>query len=220
MNPLVAQSSVLVGVVGIVAFAIQQSLQLIDPLVEAYIGWYKARRTERKKLPLPNAMSDAEFKKSVMGAIAFGLGTAVSATTNIRILESLFISPEAFAIWPRAGIDSLRVVFDIVVSGFVIGAGTDGVNTLLKYAGYTKDARGLAAGASPTPARLAPAGAVAAPIGQTVRAANVPGLDYPVAYVGVQGNISVYCDSDALGGQGLALAQALLGRVTSAPAGF
>ena len=83
MDEFATRSGLLVAVVAITGFAIQQLLQLADPFVEAFIGFYKTRRRRNGRLPLPNAMSEAEFKKSVMGTVAFGIGVAIAANTNI-----------------------------------------------------------------------------------------------------------------------------------------
>jgi hypothetical protein len=112
------------ALVSIVGFAIQQALQGLDAFVSAGIDVIKARR---KDGTLPGHLTDADFKKSVMAVFAFlvGLG-AVSAVPQLRLLQYV-------------GIDNQ--VLDTLLSALVLGAGTEGANTVLKYFGYVKDAR-------------------------------------------------------------------------------
>src|SRR5579862_7524874 len=184
------------GLVSVTGFAIQQLLQLLDPLVEGAIGRYKARRQRSGRLALPNNMSEAEFKKSVMTAAAFGAGLLVSGFGHLRVLALLAGSgAETTALLASATAASF---FDVLISGFVLGAGTDGVNTLLKYVGYVKDARGAAALTAATP-----------PTAPPLRQVGTGTLPYAVA--GTSGKISVRAEP-GLGGQGRDLAMKLLAR--------
>jgi hypothetical protein len=221
MNEFATRSGLLVAVVAITGFAIQQLLQLADPFVEAFIGFFKSWRTRKGELPLPNSMSEAEFKKSVMGYVAFGIGVAIAATTNIRLLGLLSVQTGTFSFGAATGAVSVQSVLDVIVSGFVIGAGTDGVNTLLKYIGYIKDARGLAV-TNPQPQSPAPGAGQIARLGgpSSDQIAALDGsvssrFDVPATQVGVIGNVTVHYDQQALGASGLALAQQLLTRVSA-----
>jgi len=116
------------AIVFITGFAIQQALQLLDPFITAGILKYKNRRPNKDLL---GGMADADFKKTIMAFLSFSLGAATAALTGVRLLK--------FAIDIKSGF--LGAAGDFVVTALVIGAGTEGMNTLLKYFGYVKDAR-------------------------------------------------------------------------------
>lgn len=86
-------------------FAIQQLLEVLDPLIIKLIG-------------------DGD-KKLILGIVSFVCGLALAFGTGLRVLEPLGV--------PNAGIG------DIIVTGLVISAGTEGINSILKFLGYTKE---------------------------------------------------------------------------------
>jgi hypothetical protein len=86
-------------------FAVQQLLEVLDPLIIKIIG-----------------QAD---KKLVLGIVAFVLGLVLAFGTGLRVLEPLGVA--------NAGI------WDTIVTGLVISAGTEGINSILKFLGYTKE---------------------------------------------------------------------------------
>ena len=113
-----------IAVVFIAGFAIQQALQILDPFVIVALGCFKRWRPEQH---LPGGMTDADFKKTVMSFLSFALGVVTVLLTGIRLLKLL--RPE------YSGLG------DILVTGLVLGTGTEAVNTVLKFLGYLKDAQ-------------------------------------------------------------------------------
>ncbi|MBN1322680.1 MAG: hypothetical protein JW986_01585 [Methanotrichaceae archaeon] len=96
-----------VAPVMIAGIAIQQILEILDPLVVKIIG--------------------EEDKKMVMGLIALVAGLAVSFGLGMRVLQPLgIVVPDGL---------------DMLVSAMVIGAGTEGFNSLLKYIDYAKEGK-------------------------------------------------------------------------------
>jgi len=86
-------------------FAVQQLLEVLDPLIIKIIG-----------------QAD---KKLVLGIAAFVLGLALAFGTGLHVLEPLGVA--------NAGI------WDTIVTGLVISAGTEGINSVLKFLGYSKE---------------------------------------------------------------------------------
>jgi len=86
-------------------FAVQQLLEVLDPLIIKIIG--KAD------------------KKLVLGIVAFVFGLGLAFGTGLRVLQPLGVA--------NAGI------WDAIVTGLVISAGTEGINSILKFLGYTKE---------------------------------------------------------------------------------
>lgn len=113
-----------IAVVFIAGFAIQQALQILDPLVN-----YALSRIKEWKSTIfsTGGMADGDFKKAVMAALAFSLGTAAVHLTGIKLLA--LVNPD------------YKGTGDILISGLVLGTGTEAVNTVLKYAGYLKEAQ-------------------------------------------------------------------------------
>lgn len=124
-NP--GQYAEVIGVVLLTGFAIQQALQILDFPVSLGVGWYLLKHK------LPATVSAADFKKVIMTAIAFAIAGAVVCLWDIRTL--IYIDPPKFKNY---------LLGDRIITAFVLSAGTEGVNTLIKYFGYVKDARGLA----------------------------------------------------------------------------
>lgn len=109
-------TSVVVGALGpafAAGFAVQQLLEIVDPVVTATIGWLR--------LP-PTA------KKPIMGAISLLIGLGISIGCGIHVIQSLQSSTTA-------------VPGDAFVSGVIISAGTEGMNSIMKFLGYAKDAK-------------------------------------------------------------------------------
>ena len=86
-------------------FAIQQLLEILDPLIIKIIG-----------------QAD---KKLVLGIVAFIVGLVLAFGAGLSILEPLGVA--------NAGI------WDTIITGLVISAGTEGINSILKFLGYTKE---------------------------------------------------------------------------------
>jgi hypothetical protein len=118
---------VVVAVVFISGFAIQQALQILDPVIVGGIAAYKKRRLDSGKPALPGGMADADFKKAVMALLSFLLGLGTVGLTGIRLLAYIDRA------WGGFG--------DILVTSLVVGSGTDAANTVLKFLGYVKDAQ-------------------------------------------------------------------------------
>lgn len=91
-------------------FAVQQLLEIVDNVFSL----------DKKMTPAT--------KGWVMGLISLGLGFALAYPTHgIRILAAL--SSAQFPEW-----------MNVFVSALVISAGTEGFNSIMKFAGYKKDA--------------------------------------------------------------------------------
>ena len=97
--------------VSIAGFAIQQGLQIIDPLVILL-----ARI-------LPGNADEPTKKRHLMVLFSLACGIIASAIGNIRI-----------------GLSSC-VFVDVLITALVLGAGTEGANSLQKYVSYAKEAK-------------------------------------------------------------------------------
>jgi hypothetical protein len=93
------------GPVFAAGFAVQQLLEVLDPLIVKIIG---------------NA-----DKKLILGIVAFVFGLILAFGTGLCILEPLGVA--------NAGL------WDTIVTGLAISAGTEGVNSILKFMGYSKE---------------------------------------------------------------------------------
>ena len=86
-------------------FAIQQLLEILDPLIIKIIG-----------------QAD---KKLVLGIVAFIVGLVLAFGAGLSILEPLGVADTG--------------IWDTIITGLVISAGTEGINSILKFLGYTKE---------------------------------------------------------------------------------
>jgi len=115
--------SKILAIVALAGFAIQQVLELLNPIVSLKIRKYIAGRTATNAV-----LSETELKKWCMALLALLLGAGTVAVTKISLMK--FIEPS----WERS-------LGDLLVTAFVLGAGTEGLNTLTKYFGYVKEGR-------------------------------------------------------------------------------
>jgi uncharacterized protein YjdB len=101
-----------IAVTTLVGFAIQQSLQIIDPVVDL---------VSSKWIPSPTI-----WKKTIMGALAVIFGVLVTFKCNIDLFTFVGFSATGFG---------------KILSAVVFSAGTEGANSIQKYLGYAKDAK-------------------------------------------------------------------------------
>ncbi len=113
-----------IAVVFIAGFAIQQVLQIFDPLVIYVTRCCKESKCTKNLL---GATTDGDLKKALMALLSFILGTITALLTGIRLLA--LVKPEYSGLC------------DTFVTGLVLGTGTEAVNTVLKFTGYLKDAQ-------------------------------------------------------------------------------
>jgi hypothetical protein len=91
-------------------FALQQLLELLDPLLE--------------KLAKDN-------KKLAIGVISLLFGLLMSFGAGMRALSPLGFTGGGF--------------WDAFITALIISAGTEGINSIMKYLGYSKEVKKLAA---------------------------------------------------------------------------
>ena len=90
-------------------FAVQRLLEILDPVVNRLVG--------------------ETTKKTALGLISLAFGFAAAFVANLRVLGPLMNikSEGAFG------------ALDLVVSGLVISAGTEGFNSVMKFLSYKKE---------------------------------------------------------------------------------
>jgi len=115
--------SAVMATVAIAGFAIQQVLELLNPLVA--VG---SKLAHEKWVKDPPVITEEKLKKWIMAMLAFFLGMAVVGITGISLMG-----------YVNAGWEN--TLGDFLVSALVLGAGTEGMNTLTKYFGYVKEDR-------------------------------------------------------------------------------
>lgn len=88
-------------------FAVQQLLEILNPLVERFTG------------------DNEKAKKMYLGLVSLFLGFGLSFGAGLRVLNALG-SPTPYLV-------------DGIVSGLIISGGTEGINSIMKFLGYTKE---------------------------------------------------------------------------------
>jgi hypothetical protein len=96
----------------VAGFIVQRFLDILDPLTSKLI-------------------KDANVKKIVLGLASLGIGWILAGCLHLRLFHALGAIP-VDANLPR-GLDEL-------FTGIFISAGTEGFNSLLKFANYKKEA--------------------------------------------------------------------------------
>ncbi|MEM0498149.1 MAG: hypothetical protein QW781_01450 [Methanothrix sp.] len=95
-------------------FAIQQFLEILDPIVVRLIG-------ERDK-------------KLILGIISLIAGLLIAFGTGLRVLAPLCIYSDI-----QEG--SYFDLLDALITAFIISAGTEGINSVMKFLGYAKESK-------------------------------------------------------------------------------
>ena len=93
-------------------FAIQRLLELLDPLLDQ-VRWIK------------------EHKKIALGIISLVAGLILAAGIGLRVLQPLGVAND----------NIILVILDVIVTALIISAGTDGINPIVKFLGYSKEDR-------------------------------------------------------------------------------
>ena len=110
------------GLLFVASFVIQQILEAITWPVERWIThWWRRKGFE-----------DDSWKKSVFGVIGFILGLFLAWMLNLHVLE-YYIADSS----PAASLRGGRL--DMILTAIVLGAGTEGTNSVLKYLKYLKE---------------------------------------------------------------------------------
>lgn len=89
------------------------------------------------------------YKKPILGVVAFGLGLGLTAELKIGVLQAI-----------KGGeMNAVVSTFDFIATALIISAGTEGVNSILKFLKYSKEEkkREAAAAAPTSPVSDAPA---------------------------------------------------------------
>src|SRR5467141_205674 len=96
-------------------FAVQQLLEILTSFLDAWPGFQK-------------------YKKVILGFVSLAIGLALAFGVDaLRVLQPLFMDPSGK---PTAQINPL---LDHLVTALVISAGTEGVNSILKFVKYAKE---------------------------------------------------------------------------------
>jgi hypothetical protein len=137
----------LVPIISAVGFAVQQLLQIADPIVSAIIGALRNQFSKNQADGTgssPSRVSDVDLKKSIMGLLSLLAGVVVvSVADEIRVLHVMGADNHDYLDW--------------FISALTISAGSEGANSILKLAQYLKDmVKGRTSNAPPPPLNIGP----------------------------------------------------------------
>src|SRR5215208_2832911 len=93
-------------------FAIQRLLELVDPVADGFIPGEGAAK--------------GRWKKGILGIVAIIGGLVFATVAGVRVLNP--ISEATIPDW-----------IDLAATGLVVSAGTEGLNSIMKYLGYKKE---------------------------------------------------------------------------------
>lgn len=96
-------------------FAVQQLLEVLDPIVTRLV-------------------TNANNKKLFLGIVSLVIGLVLAGGAGLRVLVPLMQGLK----YPNA-ITTPNPLLDIIVTGLIISAGTEGFNSILKFLGYKKE---------------------------------------------------------------------------------
>jgi len=96
-------------------FAVQQALQILDPLIKV----------------------QGNTKRAVTGLISLVLGLVVAFCGHLYILQSLLDATAGDA--TQAAATRISCWIDVPVSALIISAGTEGFNSIMKFLSYQKE---------------------------------------------------------------------------------
>jgi hypothetical protein len=93
-------------------FAVQRFLEILDPLTSKFL-------------------SNPNSKKAFLGVVSLSIGCLIAWQIPVELFHDLL---------KQAGNIKITPTFDHFLSGIFISAGTEGFNSLLKFAQYKKEA--------------------------------------------------------------------------------
>jgi hypothetical protein len=112
------------ALISIAGFAIQRSLELLDPFLALLSnGLSSLGKKVNKKEVMPFGLTEKELKAWLIALISFLIGLIIAGTNSIVLLKDT------------------KPVWNQLVIALAISLGTNGVNSLFKYTEYAKDAR-------------------------------------------------------------------------------
>jgi len=100
-------------------FAVQQALQIIDPLVS--------------KPQMIGKPDGANLKRAIMGLISLTLGVLIAYLGNVEVIQPLSKAADSGSL-------TLPGWLGISVNALIISAGTEGFNSIMKFLSYQKEA--------------------------------------------------------------------------------
>ncbi len=100
----------------------------MDQLINAFGPVFAAGFAMQQLLEIlsPLAEKFPANKKLILGLLSFGVGLALAGWGGFSVLNPL-------------GFTSATDFIDVFVTGLTISAGTEGVNSIMKFLGYTKE---------------------------------------------------------------------------------
>ena len=101
-------------------FAVQQLLEILTSF-----------------LNLDSKPTFEKYKKAILGAVALAVGLTLAIAVDLKVLKpllDLLTDPQGQPV-----IHDFGRAYEYVVTGLVISAGTEGVNSIMKFLQYAKD---------------------------------------------------------------------------------
>ena len=105
---------------------LQRLLEILDGPLEGLVGQLLKDRT-------PDQIKAS--KRLLYNLIAVGVGIALAAVFKLRVLRAL-------------GTSGGNGWLDVIVTGFIVSTGTEGINSIVKFLGYKKEEKKAEAAAS------------------------------------------------------------------------
>ena len=118
-----------IAVVVIAGFAIQQVIEICDPLISKGIKLFGSADNISGSPKYIGGLNESDFKKSVTMFLSFVLGLCF---ISWLLGGEGILSASLEADWQHGWVD-------FYMTALLIGSGTEGLNTLQKYFGYVKD---------------------------------------------------------------------------------
>jgi hypothetical protein len=157
----------ILAVVSMGGFAVQRALEVLDfVLVPTAFGISKAFENANKRRVAANkpegwVVTEQDAKKWLMAVVGFGIGLLITGFSGIQIVSAL---------------DEKFGSLDLIVGALAISGGSEGFNSVLKFAGHVKEARKIEVRPLPE-IKVTPAIATVTKGTQLQILANVAGTD-------------------------------------------
>jgi hypothetical protein len=100
----------------VLSLAIQHFFEIINPIINRVIKAFKFSTPEKEKC----------YKTVIFKSLSALIGIIICSIFGINLLAKL-------------GLNNVPLCFDYIASGFIIGGGTEGFNSVLKLANNAKD---------------------------------------------------------------------------------
>ena len=112
----------------------QQLIMKLAPVFAAGFAVQQLLEILTSFLDLDSNPTFQKFKKPILGAVALAAGMVLAIDLNLAVLQPLLTLADE-----KVTLTGGKLIFEYLVTGLVLSAGTEGINSIVKFMQHAKD---------------------------------------------------------------------------------